>query len=358
MQSKNFPYNARLDHLRFLAAMLVFVFHMFHYLYHGWQPASERPWLGVVSEGHTGVALFFTLSGFLFMQIALHVRQIDYRAFVRNRLLRIFPLFLVIFFTAISMARDAFRAQDVFYLAFSNLGLAPTSSSFITGASWTISLEFTFYLVFPFLARFAMQRGVRYLLSLLLLLLLIKLAAFGIVEKSTHMYYSTLIGRFDQFVIGMLAAMLFASWRERLSAWRLPLLLLAALWVFTNSFVQAKYASYFLAQPKQSFWVVWSMLESAGWASFIVAWLNAAVRLPAWLDRLMCRGGEISYSFYLLHGLVLYLVHQHFGQIVLTGKVLVDGALNLAVYLPLCWAVAALSYHTIEKPFLELRHKY
>ena len=158
MQSLNLQYNPRIDQLRWLAATIVFLFH-FHLEYRGLggTPLTSN-WAALITEGHTGVGLFFTLSGFLFMQIALAQKTIVYRDFVRNRVLRIFPLFLTIFLVATSIGRDNFQPQDILYLFATNLGHAPTSGTVITGAAWTISLEFLFYLVFPFLARFALER--------------------------------------------------------------------------------------------------------------------------------------------------------------------------------------------------------
>jgi peptidoglycan/LPS O-acetylase OafA/YrhL len=79
MKSKNVAYIPRLDHLRFFAATIVFYFHMSHYFWLGWKPASDNAWAGIITEGHTGVGLFFTLSGFLFMLIALGTHKIDYK---------------------------------------------------------------------------------------------------------------------------------------------------------------------------------------------------------------------------------------------------------------------------------------
>jgi len=358
MHSPNLPHQPRLDHIRCLAAAIVFLYHTFHLYYFHWQPLSDRPWLGLVSEGHTGVGLFFTLSGFLFMQIALHHERIDYADFVRNRFLRIFPLFVTVFFIAISINRDHFNAQDALYLFFSNLGQAPTSNTFITGAAWTISLEFSFYLVFPFLGRFAKERGAGYLLRLLALMLLFKLGAYAVTERSTHMLFSTLVGRFDQFLIGMLAALLYRQHQATLARRGLALLAAAVLLVCAANFAMAKHASYFLAMPKQKFWIFWSMLEAGSWALFITAWQVAPLRLPQWLDRLLSRGGEISFSFYLLHGLVVYLAHDALGPVTITGKTLLDGSITAAVLYILTWIVASLSYDCIEKPFLALRRRY
>src|SRR3569833_299504 len=123
MKSLNIAYNPRLDQIRWLAATIVFLFH-FQLEYRGLGGAGlASNWWGIVREGHTGVGLFFTLSGFQFMQIALRQQQIVYRDFVRNRFLRIFPLFLVIYLVALSIGRDTFEPQQLLWMFATNLGL-------------------------------------------------------------------------------------------------------------------------------------------------------------------------------------------------------------------------------------------
>lgn len=358
MKSLNLPYNPRIDQLRWLAATLVFLFHAYlEYRNHG-GVAVGHDWLALITEGHTGVGLFFTLSGFLFMRIALHQGEISYGPFLRNRLLRIAPLYLVVFMLATSIGRDKFAPQDLLYLLASNLGLAPTSGNPVTGAAWCISLEFMFYLVFPFLARFAMEKGTRYLLGLLALMAFFKLAAYAVNQNSTLMYFSTFVGRFDQFLIGMLAGQLYQQHEAALrrhAGWLLPLALAL---VVCDSALQSHVAK-FNEFPHARFWIYWSTLESAGWALLIVAWLAWDGRLPAWLDRVLCHGGKISYSFYLLHMGVISVVGQISPTLpVLTGHVRIDaGLVTLAVY-GFTWGLATLSYATIEEPFLRLRRSY
>lgn len=368
MRTLNATHLPALDHLRLLAALLVFAFHVLHLFYGHWQPQPQAAWLGIVVEGHTGVALFFVLSGFLFMHMALQSGSIEYAGFMRNRVLRIFPLFVVFFFVAISVGRDEFRPADILYLFFSNLGQAPTSQSFITGVAWTISVEFTFYLVFPFLAVFAKERGIGYLLRLLMLLLLMKLAAYAVSQRPTLMLYSTLVGRFDQFLWGMAAAVLWHRhqvWLCRNARWwLLPAALLMA-WATTAWL--ARHASFFLPQPRQPAWVVWSTVEALAWCTVLLGYLSAGIRWPAMVGRALTHGAAWSYSFYFWHGLLLFTVQHYGGQWGYGGQgsiwqpfasMPLNAALAFALLLPPTMALAAISYYTIEKPFLQLRRVY
>lgn len=358
MKSQNIAYNPRIDQLRWLAATIVFLFHF--NLEFGTRAGLHlaSPWWGIVTEGHTGVGLFFTLSGFLFMQIALAQRQIAYREFVRNRVLRIFPLFLTIFLLATSISRDRFQAQDFLYVFATNIGLPPTSDTVVTGAAWTISVEFMFYLVFPFLARFTLERGARYLLGLLGLMLFLKLAAFSVsTEKTTLMYFSTFVGRFDQFLIGMLAALGYRAYGTRLRRAAGLLVPLAFALAVANSALQAGVAP-FAPASHNAFWIVWSFLESAVWACVILAWVSLQRPLPGWLERALAQGGKISFSFYLLHMAVLHVLAQGIDLAGVPTRSLALLPLLLVASYGITWAISTLSFRTIEEPFLGLRHRY
>ena len=90
MRSTQASYLERLDHLRLLAAALVVCFHWFHRFVPDLRP--DNPLLSLIDEGHTGIGLFMVISGFIFTAIT-HGARIDYTGFLRNRVLRIYPLF-------------------------------------------------------------------------------------------------------------------------------------------------------------------------------------------------------------------------------------------------------------------------
>ena len=98
-----------------------------------------------------------TLSGFIFQAICRN-RQIIYFEFLRNRILRIAPLFLVwtlfLFYTGDTDPSKLFVA----ILSLLNRDAVP-------GAGWTIIVEVQFYVIFPFLLVFTRKYGIRYLVG-------------------------------------------------------------------------------------------------------------------------------------------------------------------------------------------------
>jgi len=359
MLSKNIQYMPRLDHLRFLAAGLVFTFHLFHFYFGQWQPHPEIPYYGLITEGHTGIALFFVLSGFIFMTIALQKGELHYGQFIRNRFLRIFPLFLLVFFIAISVGRDSFQASDVFYVFFSNLGTAPTSDAFITGAAWTISVEFSFYLLFPFLAKFTREQGPGFLLRLIAIFMVIKIAAYHVSASPTHMFYSTLVGRFDQFLWGMFAAWIYHHYLNDLKKVANIMIFIGITLVILAVAYQAEHASYFLAKEiKPKFWIYWSNMEAILWGVVILAYMSSPIKIPGLIDKFLAWGGELSYSFYLWHGLIIFLMYQYLGALAPFNSMAANLLLNFIMVLPALLGFAWLSYRTIELPFLGLRKRY
>lgn len=359
MRSNNLQYVPRLDHLRFAAAAIVFVFHWYHHFFGHWQQGGGMRGVALVTDGYTGVSLFFVLSGYLFMSIAMASGgAIDYGRFVRNRALRIFPLFTFVFMVALSLQRDKFEPDHLLYFFATNLGLtAPTSGHFITGAAWTISVEFCFYLAFPFIARFAIEQGPGYLIRLIVLLMFFKVAGYTVSERSNLMFYSTLLGRFDQFLIGMLAAQLFSSivTRRTVSS---GLLILAVGAMLLLLEIQSHWASFLSPIPKNRAWILWPTIEALAWSAVVVAYLGWRRGLHRRIEGLLERGGEVSFSLYLWHAVVIYLIERLIGIPSMSGVRILDALLIFGLTVGATLWVSHLSYITIEQPFLRLRQRY
>lgn len=363
MKSANLAYFSRLDHLRLAASLWVFIFHL--------RFAGDFPRAGNdltdpveilklwVDNGQVGVSLFLVLSGFLFCLIGLNsARPIRYLPFIYNRILRIFPLTTLLVFITISVGRADSTPLDVLRLLTLQLNTGGGAAVavwgmeayFPIGPVWTVAVEFQFYLLFPFIFAAYRAHGASRLALLILLMIATRLLLAGnSSDPDFHLtLYFTLIGRLDQFLIGMLLATYY--YRRPHS----PLPPLRCL--MTSILTLAVFTAYFAHRGPP--WLRQSLeptIEALLCAALIYLYLRAP--LPDWrrLDRLLAWLGGLSFSLYLSHT-AIYRMMPKLGLAYpvsytdLCGKTL--------LLLPLLIAYATLTYYIIEKPFNDKRIKY
>ncbi|RBP36673.1 peptidoglycan/LPS O-acetylase OafA/YrhL [Roseimicrobium gellanilyticum] len=376
MTSKNIPYIRKLDHLRFFAAWLVGVYHYYHFqtpAYNGFKDPrvlTSKPFSAFLIEGHTGVALFLVLSGFIFAAICYR-REVSYPGFVMNRVLRIFPLYGVAIFLA-TMLAGAPLAQFFGSLLLPYPGREMVSYVPITPHLWTIRLEFQFYLIFPFLILFAAKYGLRYLLGLILLALSIRCMIWVSPEhdKLKDAVYGTLVGRLDQFAIGMLAGSLYSGRADiRLPKWLgwryLPLIAWLAPLGVVYLFHRLGGNSHL--PPGHGFWVIYPDLEGLAWAFFTLAYVLAPWDWPERISKALGWLGALSFSLYInhwifAHDLTWRRLEMPWGRMALpqlSESMTTNALLGFTfVALPLLVLFSAITYYVIEKPFFELRRSY
>ncbi len=147
MRSSSGVHFIALDHVRALAAFMVFAWHFTHGPNGYPVPFDYVPALfpfSLLDEGHTGVALFMTLSGYLFAKL-LDGKSINYPAFLWNRILRLFPLLVVvILIVGIEVFLIGGSISSYFYLIAKG-ALFPT----LPNGAWSITVEFHYYLILP-----------------------------------------------------------------------------------------------------------------------------------------------------------------------------------------------------------------
>jgi peptidoglycan/LPS O-acetylase OafA/YrhL len=367
MRSVNIKYVAGVDHLRGFAATLILFYHGFqfytHNLVHGgyggfadaeW-PKTTNPLVALVVEGYSSVSLFMVLSGFIFTYGALG-KSIVYKNFFVNRLWRIFPLLIFMEVGGIAVFPKAYS-----FLGFSQILLfqgnfpgAPAFGAF-TLMVWAIAVEFQFYLVFPFLLRFYERYGVRYLFGVWAVCVMLRILGYLLEGATRDVAYFSIIGRMDQFVFGMLAAIVFVRYRrvaEGLKyAFPLSVALVLGWMVYFNQI-----GGYPVPGKR---WIIWPSVDGFVWAFFLVSYLPLSRYVPRLISRVIGFMGECSFSVYLLHFLVLTILIVkkqviHFPTDAYTGALLN----STLVLLPITYALSALTYLVIEKPFLDLRRSY
>ena len=371
MQSQNINYLPGLDHLRGFAALLIVCYHGVHLigyplrygepfaparLLENW-PQTANPIGALIFEGHTAVALFLVLSGFIFTYGSLH-KTIIYHRFIINRLLRTYPLFVLLLLTGAFAFPDRFdfTALVQTLLGFGNAQGAMDLGSF-SAMFWAIAVEWQFYLVFPLLLIIFRRDGPLLLLGLIAVFILLRSLAWLEGANIRDLAYWTIIGRMDQFLLGMLAAYAYSHGVllavRRGVSWLLLLIALGLAIGMLYGFHQAG------GWPVSAGWkILWPTLEGLCWAGVILTYLRASQYLPARLSYWLTLPGLISYSLYLLHFSVISVLvkQQWFSTFGLppTSAAL----LNTLLWLPLICALATLTYHCVEKPFLQLRLSY
>ena len=141
-------YFPHLNGLRFIAALLVIVYHFY----------------GIsIINGHYGVILFFVLSGFLITFLLLEEKKlnlkINIKKFYMRRILRIWPLyFLVIFISGLSNLFNNSFLNFIellpYYLFFiPNVTFALGLNLKYADILWSIGSEEQFYLIWPWLIK-------------------------------------------------------------------------------------------------------------------------------------------------------------------------------------------------------------
>lgn len=342
----------KLDQLRALAAFLVFTWHFCHSSTGYPVPFGGAPRIfpfATLDEGHVGVALFMTLSGYLFASI-LNGKSVNYPAFLLKRGLRLFPLLMVMF--ALVGFEQYWQGQDV------SAYVVHIIYGFITPdwphGGWSIATELQFYLLLPFLLLIS-RKSVAPLVLVLLLAVGIR-AFIHLMTGSVQWYaYWTLIGRIDQFLLGIIAFHYSNYARARhISFSMICTAFLVYYWWFDD-------AGGWMTNGGQStsrVWVIMPTIEGA-FFGFLIAYYDKSFgdhRDVA--SRLIAEIGKCSYSIYILQFFYVFwaadFVNRH---VILITNFYLAAIWSLIAFL-LFFPVAWLSFVLIERPLMSIKIRY
>lgn len=354
-------YLDRLDIIRGIGALLV----VYRHFYDSFLPSfntSKWPFgLSIIAEGGgLGVALFCVVSGFIF-EYLVRGRRIKYWAFVQARMWRIYPLYvLVLVMGTLSVKGSLLNAVAQMFL------LVPTADPGISfGQTWSIAIEFQFYLIFPFLSIILLRSGIRQLAMLLGFVVLMRSLLWYQGVDVNDLGYWSMVGRIDQFLLGMIAAKLYYEGRaERFANWPAfigSLLFVAVVAHFYHNIYGAAYPWH---QKPMTHWygVVWPTVQAIGFAGVVLSFLSLPCVIPRLIEKPLLFVGTISYSLYIVHRLVEQIIATkvlNWHVPVMTGIRKLDVTLFCTfVEVPLVVALAALTYYAIEKPFQQFKKSY
>jgi peptidoglycan/LPS O-acetylase OafA/YrhL len=305
--------------------------------------------------GGYGVFFFFALTGYLlFWPFAKRYYgggdRIDLRRYAVNRALRILPLYYAVVVVVLLFQENS-PGLGVWarFLTFTET-LSPGTAGRIVGPAWSLVVEVCFYALLPLLAygiaRLAGSRGraAALLIALALASLAVRVVTIYAADPVDPLWRLNIPATFLFFVPGMLLALLRLSWEERRPAWLRGPPLQGDLWILASI---PLWALVLLVSYSLDFLV--------GAAAFLIV---GACVLPlrtgpvtnALQWRPLAILGIASYSLYLWHVPVL---RAEFDAGVTTSFWILT-----AISIPVCVAVALVSYAAIEWPFLRLRRQW
>jgi len=356
MITKNHTYLSRLDHLRFFAISLVVFMHFSNGID---KPDSVNSFVDFlylwIKSGSTGVSLFLVISGFIFCVITdAGEKNIDYKKFITNRVFRILPLLLVIFFIIITINRENSTPLDILRVLTLQLNTGNPytgwgNNIFPSGPIWTIAVEFQFYLIFPFIINIMHKQGTSKIFLFMLCMIIIR--SLIVLSSSSNSYdnlYHSITGRLDQFLWGVLFGYYYIKQKgkgfkipQSLSMIFLGLLIVSMLMIYRSH---------------SNFYNIFSFnIEALGWSLFLMGYLTLNIKFFGLIDSSLAYLGGLSYSLYLTHlpvGLILshkLSNHLHFNNSLF---------FTILIIFPVCIFISWITFNGIEKPFLMMRKKY
>lgn len=349
-----------LDVFRAFAILFVLIGHSFEH-------SKIAPQIQTFGHlGILGVELFFVLSGFLIGSIIMrlidrkHFHSLtDISTFWKRRWLRTLPMYFVALLAFLRFdyhGRHQLLDYPAYFVFMQNF--AYKIPEFFE-LSWSLAIEEHFYLWFPlvFLILKKITRRATFAIILAATVFIIIGYSFRLSQPlfSDWNEYNrtvriTVLSRLDSIMFGVLMAAIKRYWNSgfdwirRATPVSAGLFVILCAWWFVNTphLMQSR-------GLQINLWTVQAIL--------------CAMLLP-WFDGLHStgsRGGffvltsKLSYSLYLVHILVIIAVNRTLGRLGLFDQIYGNPFIIYPVYFSLFYLVSWVTYHQIEKPFLQLR---
>jgi peptidoglycan/LPS O-acetylase OafA/YrhL len=325
---RKLPHFRELDGIRGVAAVAVFIHHFLQPMKVGW-------FLGLARYGSSGVDVFFVLSGFLITSLLLIDREKPnyFHNFYWKRALRILPVYFVY------LAFIGHKSYILLCLVF----LANFADRFNVGfqsVAWTLSIEEQFYLIWPnFVRRLSINSLYYVAFGLVMTSVLLRVIMPLATGRMAIMYTPY---RCDGLGLGAILAL---QWFEP----QVPrpiqkvLSVLHSRWPVILAIVGIAVMA---CQPAESLLVEGARIGIVNYLAYRLIRRIIRPHTPTWLGRVVpVYFGRISYSFYLYHAIVLYLVTKRFDH----------SGLAFVVAFAATVAMSTVSLYAMELPIQRLR---
>lgn len=330
-----------LDSLRGLAALYVLTVHVVLLQI----PILQTPKLltPFILNGTTGVTLFFIISGFTICY-AYKARSMENKNLLKfyiRRAVRILPLYyaLLLFCAVINWGIDSFQQHLKDFLIYGSLlfTFIPGKQQGFVPASWTLSIEVIFYILFPFIFPFVntLRKSIVFFFFTFTLSDLYVRVHHSYFDGKNYEEYFTIFFQLPIFAMGIVLYFIHEKFQNTISAkLGYALLGIGVLGIF--------FLPYFKLQlyPVYCIAIFYS-------CTFLGLSLTPVKLL---VNRATSLFGIISYSVYLIHSLVIVnlVPYYHHLTIITHNKGILFVLYTIFTLIPVV-LLSTITYKTIEK---------
>ena len=347
-----------IESLRGIAAVMILIVHLVSLAK---LPLPE--YLSFISSHFgLGVPLFYALSGFVLSYgyaDRLTSRE-QILAFYTRRLFRIMPLFYSAMLVWILLNWFQFNLVYGLQAIILNLsflfGLVPGKHDSIVPAGWSIGIEMLFYFIFPLVITLVNNARVS-AVAFVIACFVAYATSSALREARLDSYaYMNLINHLPYFIAGITA---YRSWqalnyKRHYAGW---LILATAVLLVILSQLQILPHRLALVLPPQTHDFIWAANQFQWVVIFgMLILASVMIRNPLLELKPLRDLGRVSFSFYLLHPLVLHAL-THGGIIEEISSIFPDKTLaftlGTTIAMASVWALSRLTFKYIEYPGMQ-----
>lgn len=310
-----------------------------------------------------GVDFFFVISGFcMYYFYVSKLEKLNFKAyknFIISRVYRIYPAFIVALIVyLIYLKWDANFFNSLYLFILNILQLQNVSNVYeISSHFWSISLEWQFYLLFPFILYFNFKANsfIKYIIILTIVLVL-----FGVYTLTVNSQFDYFIlARFSEFAVGLIAGYYYKHNTFNIGSRYLSYFIALFALFFGRIIITEQVLNFYNSSTIYALLKVFGYTFMTGGFAFLLYLSLTSIdsKLKILEFKPLVFIGRISYSFYIWHALVVSLIWIWFSEIDLLNQlnVVLSLILQFLISILITTPIAYISYLLFEK---NIRYKW
>ncbi len=336
-----------LDYIRGMAAFGIMIFHYLSWIRGEFYSDSFMGRVGIY-----GVSIFYILSGLTLFHVYQDKILLSWHTlldFFKKRIYRIFPLLWLATIATIVLSKKSPEWTTLILNLTGLFGFFDWNTYYATGA-WSIGNELVFYFIFPVLIFFKRKSILIFSTASILIFILYLYFSFYLMDHRTNLseQWKNYVNPFNQlffFLSGIIIGMIFKNTSIKNYLTLLMLAIGLALFILYPS---SGDRIYLVTGYTRIFFTISCLLICLGF-------YKLEMKLPALIDKPLLLLGEASYSLYLLHPIVYFILKSVF--VFLEKYFYLPKSILLISSVTITICLSYIVYKHFEKYFIELGKK-